>query len=273
VATAGQEATSIAEDIGNSSASGIAAPAAAIASSASAAVTDAINSAAQDGTAAPSGGDTSGGGLPSPAPGGDSQGSLPPIAATPGAGTDQSPTPGAAQGAPQVQVTTAIVVPPLGVSPDPSPSVPVGPDAQAATPTAGSDRGTAPRKASAAPTAADSIRAPAPAPPNRVGGLVGGTQGAVTAQIPGRQAGDTTIKARAAPPKSVSPLQSLAHGSKVVAGILPHVLPHELPSVGVGRGLSGDSGLIMRIAKLLAVVYAGFLIVWFWATRVRWNGR
>jgi hypothetical protein len=41
----------------------------------------------------------------------------------------------------------------------------------------------------------------------------------------------------------------------------------------VRHTLDGESGLMMRIGKLLALAYAGFLAVWVWATRVRWNGK
>ena len=38
-------------------------------------------------------------------------------------------------------------------------------------------------------------------------------------------------------------------------------------------GGDGDGALMMRIGKLLALAYVGFLAVWVWATRVRWNGK
>jgi hypothetical protein len=66
-----------------------------------------------------------------------------------------------------------------------------------------------------------------------------------------------------------SPLHALAHEGRVVAGILPR----PLPGAALDGSLDRNGALTMRIAKILAVVYAAFLIVWFWATRVRWNGR
>jgi hypothetical protein len=45
------------------------------------------------------------------------------------------------------------------------------------------------------------------------------------------------------------------------------------PKAAVARTLGGDGALMMRIGKLLGLLYAGFLAVWFWATRLRWNGR
>jgi hypothetical protein len=47
----------------------------------------------------------------------------------------------------------------------------------------------------------------------------------------------------------------------------------DVPTTVVKRALDGDGALMMRLAKLLGLVYAGFLAVWFWATRLRWNGR
>ena len=45
------------------------------------------------------------------------------------------------------------------------------------------------------------------------------------------------------------------------------------PKAAVARSLGNDGGLMMRIGKLLALLYAAFLTVWFWATRLRWNGK
>jgi hypothetical protein len=45
------------------------------------------------------------------------------------------------------------------------------------------------------------------------------------------------------------------------------------PKAAVQRSLGGDGALMMRIGKLLGLLYAGFLTVWFWATRLRWNGK
>jgi hypothetical protein len=47
----------------------------------------------------------------------------------------------------------------------------------------------------------------------------------------------------------------------------------DVPTTVVKRALDGDGTLMMRLAKLLGLVYAGFLAVWLWATRLRWNGR
>jgi hypothetical protein len=80
--------------------------------------------------------------------------------------------------------------------------------------------------------------------------------------------GDTKSQGRTRSP--LNPFAALAHGSRIVANILPRHLPS---AAALGHGLDGDAALIMRIAKVLALVYAGFLIIWFWATRVRWNGR
>jgi hypothetical protein len=235
LAAAGQDATSVANDVANS-VSGVAAPAAAIASSANTAVAGAVDNATQDVAPTQSGGGTSTGGTQPP----PSSGDLP------------MPTD----------------VPPLNVSPDPSPSSPAADSSQPAKSTTGADGATAHRgKASAGAPAAASVRVPSPqppppSPPNRVGGLVGGTSAAAAATILAGQSADTTAK-------RLNPLKSLAHGSRIVA----RIVPHDLPSAALSRGLGGDGALMMRIAKLLAVVYAGFLIIWFWATRVRWNGR
>ena len=45
------------------------------------------------------------------------------------------------------------------------------------------------------------------------------------------------------------------------------------PKAVVERTLGGDGTLMMRIGKLLGVLYAAFLTVWFWATRLRWTGK
>ena len=45
------------------------------------------------------------------------------------------------------------------------------------------------------------------------------------------------------------------------------------PKAAVAHAFGGDGALMMRIGKLLLLVYGAFLAVWFWATRVRWNGR
>jgi hypothetical protein len=47
----------------------------------------------------------------------------------------------------------------------------------------------------------------------------------------------------------------------------------ELPISALKRGLGKGGALIMQIGKLLGLVYAAFLAIWFWATRLRWNGR
>jgi hypothetical protein len=46
-----------------------------------------------------------------------------------------------------------------------------------------------------------------------------------------------------------------------------------LPDSALRRGLDSDGAMLMRLAKLLALIYAAFLAIWFWATRVRWNSR
>jgi hypothetical protein len=265
LAAAGQDATSVANDVANS-VSGVAAPAVAIASSATTAVAGAVDNATQDVAPTQSGGGTFTGGTQPPPSSGDLPGGVPPPDSTPGAGTGQSP--GADAGAPQTQPSTPTDVPPLNVSPDPSPSSPAADSSQPAKSTTGADGATAHRgKASAGAPAAAYVRVPSaqpppPSPPNRVGGLVGGTSAAAAAKILADQSADTTAK-------RLNPLKSLAHGSRIVA----RIVPHDLPSAALSRGLGGDGALMMRIAKLLAVVYAGFLIIWFWATRVRWNGR
>jgi hypothetical protein len=261
VAAAGQDATSVTGDVANS-VSGVAAPAAAIASSATTAVTDAVANATQDVAPTPTGGGTSSGGTQLPPSTGDSPGGVPPPDSTLGAGTGQPPS--ADEGAVQTQPTTATDVPPLNVSPDPSPSSPAA-EADGAT----AHRGNASAGPSTAAADPASAAQPSRPPPNQVGGLVGGTAAAAPAQILAGQSADTTAKRHAGTPSSVNPLESLAHGSRIVA----RIVPHDLPSAALTHGLGGDGALMMRIAKLLAVVYAGFLIVWFWATRVRWNGR
>jgi hypothetical protein len=34
----------------------------------------------------------------------------------------------------------------------------------------------------------------------------------------------------------------------------------------------GDSRLLMQVGVVLGTLYLAFLTVWFWATRLRWNG-
>ena len=46
-----------------------------------------------------------------------------------------------------------------------------------------------------------------------------------------------------------------------------------LANSALSPGLGGDGTLMMRIGKVLGMLYAGFLAIWLWATRVRWNGR
>jgi hypothetical protein len=58
------------------------------------------------------------------------------------------------------------------------------------------------------------------------------------------------------------------HRSAAIAKVLA-----ALPDSALRRGLDSDGTMIMRLAKLLALIYAAFLTIWFWATRVRWNGR
>ena len=48
---------------------------------------------------------------------------------------------------------------------------------------------------------------------------------------------------------------------------------HDFSATPPGVSLGGDGTLMLRIGELLAATYAGFLAIWFWATRVRWNGR
>jgi hypothetical protein len=45
------------------------------------------------------------------------------------------------------------------------------------------------------------------------------------------------------------------------------------PSSVVRRGLGNDRAIMMQVGKLLLLAYGAFLAVWFWATRLRWNGR
>jgi hypothetical protein len=47
----------------------------------------------------------------------------------------------------------------------------------------------------------------------------------------------------------------------------------DVPRAVAKRALANDGALMMLLAKLLGFVYAAFLGVWFWATRIRWNGR
>jgi hypothetical protein len=58
--------------------------------------------------------------------------------------------------------------------------------------------------------------------------------------------------------------EAVAHNLRRVA---------DVQSTVVKRALDGDGALMMRLAKLLGLVYAGFLAFWLWATRLRWNGR
>jgi hypothetical protein len=67
----------------------------------------------------------------------------------------------------------------------------------------------------------------------------------------------------------VNAAKSFADGSAFVA----KTLATDVPRAALTHGLHGDGALAMKIAKLLLLVYAGFLMLWFWATRVRWNGR
>jgi hypothetical protein len=46
----------------------------------------------------------------------------------------------------------------------------------------------------------------------------------------------------------------------------------EMPRAAVGHTFGGDA-VMMRIGELLGLVYFGFLTVWIWATRRRWNGK
>jgi hypothetical protein len=47
-----------------------------------------------------------------------------------------------------------------------------------------------------------------------------------------------------------------------------------VPKHAVERSLGGgDDGLMIRIGKILGLLYGGFLTVWFWATRLRWNAK
>jgi hypothetical protein len=58
--------------------------------------------------------------------------------------------------------------------------------------------------------------------------------------------------------------ESHARAQRVAAG-----LRDELNG---GQG-AGDNRLLMQLAMLLGLAYVAFLTVWFWGTRVRWNGR
>ena len=280
---AAQDATDIANDVANS-ASGIDGPAAAIASSASTAAADIVSSATQAIAPTQGTGGTPAGSTP------DSPGGVPPTTSTAtGSSPDRSPT--AVQGAPTAQLTAAAAAAAaadaatltaaaaaavaaaatLTAVPDAAPSGPVGEPSRPTKPTTGADRATTrPVHTQSGASAVESARTPATERPAiQVGGLVGGTQSAAPGQIPAPSGADTTAKQKGGTPKRVNPLAALAHGARIVTKILPH----ELPSASLGGGLAGDGPLMMRIAKLLALVYAGFLIIWFWATRVRWNGR
>jgi hypothetical protein len=39
-----------------------------------------------------------------------------------------------------------------------------------------------------------------------------------------------------------------------------------------GEYANGDGRLLMQVGVVLGTIYAAFLTIWFWATRVRWNG-
>jgi hypothetical protein len=88
--------------------------------------------------------------------------------------------------------------------------------------------------------------------------------------------------------RAAHPLTMAGRGSRT--GSADRAVPRSARSIGITRwlrrpepnfsaigpeaGLGGGGGsLIVRIGKLLAAVYAGFLAIWFWATRLRWNGR
>jgi hypothetical protein len=64
--------------------------------------------------------------------------------------------------------------------------------------------------------------------------------------------------------RTTKQFEAVAHNLRRVA---------DVPTTVVKRALDGDGALMMRLAKLIGLVYAGFLAVWFWATRLRWNGR
>jgi hypothetical protein len=38
-----------------------------------------------------------------------------------------------------------------------------------------------------------------------------------------------------------------------------------------GRDVATDSRLLMQIGMAFALLYVGFLVTWFWATRMRWR--
>jgi hypothetical protein len=64
--------------------------------------------------------------------------------------------------------------------------------------------------------------------------------------------------------RTTKQVESVGHNLRRVA---------DVPSTVVKRALDNDGALMMRLAKLLGLVYAGFLAIWFWATRLRWHGR
>ena len=68
---------------------------------------------------------------------------------------------------------------------------------------------------------------------------------------------------------AVKAAHAFATGSAVVA----KTLATDLPRAALAHGLEGDGAVMMKIAKVLLLVYAGFLMIWFWATRFRWSRR
>ena len=123
--------------------------------------------------------------------------------------------------------------------------------------------GRAPPPVALSPTAA-------PSQETEAGGSAGGSGSGVEDVVRSSPTADPSKpKGRISILTAAKAAKSFLDGSAFVA----QTIAADLPRATVTHGLQGDGAVMMKIAKLLLLVYAGFLMIWFWATRVRWNGR
>jgi hypothetical protein len=141
------------------------------------------------------------------------------------------------------------------------------------------DTGSNESKSPAKQSVAEAVRAPppvalsptaaAPSQETEAGGSAGGSGAGVEDAARSSPSADPKPKGRSSIVTAVKAAKSFVDGSALVA----KTIAADLPRATVTHSLEGDGAMMMKIAKLLLLIYAGFLMVWFWATRVRWNGR
>jgi hypothetical protein len=85
--------------------------------------------------------------------------------------------------------------------------------------------------------------------------LATASAGAVSEVMSGSGTGSARIR-------TTKQIEAVGHNLRIMA---------DVPRTVVKRALDSDGALMMRLAKLLGLVYAGFLAVWFWGTRLRWR--